>query len=320
MADRGCLYLSRRMAYALLCRFFGCAAFVDALGITGSRAMFGHWRFVVLLAPMLVCSAHGAALDQIRERGAITFGYVESAVPFSFVDRDKNPQGYSVELCREIANGIRTQLGLSKLDVRWIALTLQNRLEAVRTRRVDIDCSTSTWTLSRQKEVDFSLITFLDGATVLTYGAKDLFRLADYNGKRIAVVRGTTTVGVLQTALQMRSLAAELVPVSSRPEGLELLRAGKIDGFASDRIVLMGLVQNEATADRFRLLDDDFSIEQYALALPRGDSDFRLAVNRVLARLYRTGDIMQIYDRWLGRYGRPSTLLYATYFVQSLSE
>ena len=214
-----------------------------------------------------------------------------------------------------MASGIRAQLGLAKLDTRWVALSLQNRLEAVRSGRVDIDCSTTTWTLTRQKDVDFSLITFIDGATVLATGGNDILRFADYNHKRIAVIRGTTTVAVLQEALQSRSVTAEVVPVSNRAEGLQLLRGGKVDGFASDRIVLMGMVLTDSGTDRFRLLDDDFSAEQYAPALPRADHDFRLAVNCVLARLYRTGDIMRIYDRWLGSFGRPSTLLYATYFL-----
>jgi ABC-type amino acid transport substrate-binding protein len=204
--------------------------------------------------------------------------------------------------------------------VQWVPLTLQNRLEAVRSRRVDIDCSTTTWTLSRQKEVDFSLITFVDGATVIASEASDILRFADFKGKRIAVIRGTTTAKVLAQALQSREVSAQVVPVGTRAEGLQLLQAGNVEGFASDRVALIASVLGDGAKSRLRLLDDDFSLEQYALALPRGDHDFRLAVNRVIARLYRTGDIMRIYERWLGTFGRPSTLLYATYFLQSLAE
>ena len=175
-------------------------------------------------------------------------------------DEKKQPQGYSVDLCREIANGIRAQLALPKLETRWVALTLQNRLEAVRSGRVDIDCSTTTWTLTRQREVDFSLITFIDGATVLARGNSDLFRLADFGGKRIAVIRSTTTFDVLSRELKSRSVAAEIVPVADRAEGLQLLRTGAVDGFASDRIVLIGLVlrdpgQRQVQAARRRFLD-----------------------------------------------------------------
>ncbi|MGZ5096010.1 MAG: amino acid ABC transporter substrate-binding protein, partial [Burkholderiales bacterium] len=242
------------------------------------------------------------------------------AAPFSSTDANKQPQGYSVDICREVVSGIQKQLGLSKLDVRWVGLTVQNRLEAVRTGRVDVECSTTSWTLRRQQDVDFSLITFVDGASIITRGASDIFRFADFAGKRIAVIPGTTTIDVLREALRSRSMSSSVVPVSNRADGLRLLQQGEVDGFASDRIVLIALVVNDPGTDAFKVLDDDFSLEQYALALPRGDHDFRLAVNRVLARLYRTGDIMKIYNQWLGNMGAPSVLLYAAYFLQSLAE
>jgi len=110
------------------------------------------------------------------------------------------------------------------------------------------------------------------------------------------------------------------VLIGTRDEGLELLRQGQVDGFASDRTTLIGVVVRRAAGDAFRLLDEDFSIEQYALMLPRGDYEFRLAVNRELARVYRSGEIEKIYARWLGPLGPPSLLLSATYYIQSLSE
>lgn len=279
---------------------------------------------VVIFGLMCALAAPAAAqtgtLDKIRKQGAITMGYIEGAAPFSFTDSGKQPQGYSVDLCREIASGIRAQLGLASLETRWVALTIQNRLEAVRSGRVDIECSTTTWTLSRQAEVDFSLITFVDGASILTRVEADVGRLSDFNGKRIAVITGTTTEKVLRESIVRRSIKAQVVTVKTRDAGLQLLDQGKIDGFASDRMVLIGVVLTTPTKGVFKLLDEDFSIEPYALALPRGDHEYRLSVNRVLARLYRTGEIQKVYDRWLGRLGPPSVLLSAAYFVQSIPE
>ena len=278
----------------------------------------------VAAAAALVCvssaQAQTGTLDRIRQQGAITMGYLDAAAPFSSAGEDKQPQGYSVDLCREIALGIRAQLNLPTLETRWVRLTIQNRLEAVRAGRVDIECSTTTWTLSRQKEVDFSLITFVDGGSILAKsGGAAGGRLLDFDGKRIAVISGTTTEKVLREGLAQRSIKAEVVTVASRPEGLKLLQDSKVDGFASDRTTLISLVATQA-AGAFRLLDEDFSIEPYAFALARGDPEFRLAVNRVLARLYRGGEIVRIYNRWLGRLGPPSLLLSTTYFVQGLSE
>jgi ABC-type amino acid transport substrate-binding protein len=265
-------------------------------------------------------AAQTGALDKIRKSGVITLGYIEGAAPFSFAGENQQPQGYSVDLCREVATGIRTQLGLAKLDTRWVALTIQNRLEAVRAGRVDVECSTTTWTLSRQADVDFSLITFVDGGSILTKSATGSARLVDFDGKRVAVITGTTTEKVLRESLAQRSIKSQVVTVKTRAEGLKLLEESKVEGFASDRTTLITLVANSQASGPFRLLDEDFSIEPYALTLPRGDHEFRLAVNRVLARLYRSGEIGSIYNRWLGSLGPPSLMLSATYFVQSLAE
>jgi glutamate/aspartate transport system substrate-binding protein len=284
--------------------------------------MLNRLGLIFALALLLAApaAAQAGTLDKIRESGVITMGYVASSAPFSFVDENGQPQGYSVDLCRAIASGIRTQTKLASIETHWVPLTIQNRLQAVASGKVDIECSTTTWTLSRQALVDFSLITFLDGASILTQASTPAGRIGDFSGKRIAVITGTTTEKVLREALSRRSVDAEVVTVGDRAEGLKLLDTSKVDGFASDRTALIGIVLRSKTGHSFKLLDEDFSVEQYALALPRDDHEFRLAVNRVLARLYRTGAIQQIYNQWLGKLGPPSLLLSATYFIQSISE
>jgi ABC-type amino acid transport substrate-binding protein len=272
------------------------------------------------IALAMPAEAQTGALDKIRKQGVVTLGYIEGAAPFSFTDSKGEPQGYSVDLCRAVADGLRSQLKQEGLQARWVKLTIQNRIDAVRRGEVDIECSTTTWTLGRQALVDFSLITFVDGASILAKAGADVSHLADYKGKRIAVISGTTTERVLRDALAQRSINAQVVTIKTRDEGLALLNDSKVDGLASDRITLIGVVARSPKGGVFKLLDEDFSIEPYALMLPRGDTDLRLAVNRVLARLYRTGEIRPIYDRWLGPLGPPSLMLSASYFIQGLSE
>ena len=283
-----------------------------------------RYRLPLFLALLCVLAAPAAAqsvtLDKIRKTGVITMGYVEGSAPFSFTDAGKQPQGYSVELCRAVASGIRAQLKLASLETRWVPVTIQDRIEAVKSGRVDIECSTTTWTLSRQADVDFSLVTFVDGGSILARTESDAGRLSDFGGKRIAVITGTTTEKVLRETLAHRSIKAEVVTVRTRDAGLQLLDQRKVDGFASDRIVLIGVVMTGKAKGTFKLLDEDFSIEPYALPLPRGDADFRLAVNRVLAGLYRSGGIEKIYNEWLGKLGPPSLLLSAAFFIQGLAE
>lgn len=266
-------------------------------------------------------SPHAQTLDKIRKSGVITLGYIEGAAPFSFTDGNNEPQGYSVELCRAAAAGIAAQLKRTGLKTKWVKLTIQNRIDAVRKRQVDLECSTTTWTLSRQQLVDFSLITFLDGGSLLVKADAEFGRLQDLGGKRIAVLRGTTTEKALRAALGRYSVNAQIVPIEKRDEGLALLRESQVEAFASDRTALIGVVVMSGSGPGvFKLLDQDFSVEQYALMLPRGDHEFRLAVNRQLARVYRDGEIQKIYARWLGPLGPPSVLLTATYFIQTIGE
>jgi ABC-type amino acid transport substrate-binding protein len=275
---------------------------------------------LLLLCTLLAFPAASQTLDNIRKQGVIRLGYVDGAAPFSWADANGEPQGYSVDLCRVVVDGIAEQLKRKQLKVRWVKLTLQNRIDAVRKKQVDIECGTATWTFSRQRLVDFSLITFVDGGSILTRVQTDARRIGDFGGKRIAVIGGTTTETALRDSLKRGLIPAEVVLIKGRDEGLELLRQGQVDGLASDRTALIGVVVTRAAGDAFRLLEEDFSIEQYALMLPRNDADFRIAVNRALARLYRSGEIRRVYDRWLGPLGPPSVLLSATYFIQSLAE
>jgi ABC-type amino acid transport substrate-binding protein len=276
--------------------------------------------FVLLCALAAPAAAQSGTLAKIRKTGVITMGYVEGSAPFSFSDAAKQPQGYSVDLCRAVASGIREQLKLASLETRWVPVTIQDRLQAVKSGRVDIECSTTTWTLSRQADVDFSLVTFVDGGSIMTRAESEAGRLTDFGGRRIAVITGTTTEKVLRESLARRSIKAEVVTVKTRDAGLQLLEQRKVEGFASDRIVLIGVVMSGKASGTYKLLDEDFSVEPYALPLPRGDADFRLAVNRVLAGLYRTGGIDRIYGQWLGQLGPPSLLLSAAFFIQGLAE
>ena len=265
------------------------------------------------------CLAQSPTLDKVRKSGTITLGYVEGAVPFSFV-HEGEPQGYSVELCRRIVGDLRRQLKLTKLDTRWVALTVQNRLEAVRKGQVDLECSTTSRTLSRQELVDFSLMTFVDGASVLVRASETMRRLGDFGGKRIAVLSGTTTERGIRQTLDKLRVDAQLVPVTTRAEGLEMLDKGTVDGLVSDRVALFGAAATSANPNSYRLLDDIYTVEAYALPLRRGDSDFRLAVDRALAGLYREGGISEIYGKWFGRLGPAPAILEALYLLQGYAE
>lgn len=262
--------------------------------------------------------AGSGTLSKVRASGVIRLGYLEDAAPFSLATGGA-PSGYSIDLCTRVVEGLRTQLKLPDLKQEWVKVTLQDRLEAVKDGRIDLECGTTTWTLSRQGSVDFSLMTFVDGASLLVK-APGPSRMADFAGKRIAVVKGTTTESALSKELARLKIAAQVVAVEDEAKGMAMLNANKADAYASDRIVLMGLALGAKGSKTYKLIDEDFSIEPYALVLRRDDHDFRLAVNRALAGIYRSGEIIKIYDKWLGVLGRPGVLLSAVYVLQTIPE
>lgn len=259
-------------------------------------------------------------LERIRSDGAIHLGYRDGAAPFSFRERDGTIRGYSVELCERIAAGVQKELGLARLRIDWTPLDAANRLDAVAKGKVDIECGTTTISLSRYQQVDFSLPIFVDGGSILTSVDAKLTRLKDFGGKRIAVIPGTTTETSLKRELAIVDAVAELVPVRDMSAGLEALAAGKAAGYAGDRIVLATLRARSQDPTQWTLIDSDFSFEPYALVVRRDDPDFRLAVNRALVGIYRSGEIDSIFYRWLGTLGRPGPLLNSMFYLNTLPE
>jgi ABC-type amino acid transport substrate-binding protein len=282
-----------------------------------------RFAFVVMLLAQLMFCGHAAAADtlaRIKANGEIRMGYFSASQPFSFTGPDKSPQGYSVELCQHIAAGIQRELGLKQLKTTWVELGLNDRIEAVRAGRIDIECGTTSWSFSRQQLVDFSLMTFIDGASLLATIDSGIKRISDAGGKRIAVIRGTTTERALTVALAKDKVQAEVIKVDSREQGFAMLTEGRVDAFASDRFLLLNAFTSLKSNKPLRLMDEDFSVEPYALALPRDDARFRIVVNRSLAEVFRSGEIAQVYEHWFGQFGQPSLLLSALYYLQQVPE
>jgi glutamate/aspartate transport system substrate-binding protein len=259
-------------------------------------------------------------LKKIKDSGTITIGYREQSVPFSFKGTDGKPAGYSVDLCQRIATGVQQQLKLPKLDVKWVAVTPETRVSSVVNGTIDLECGSTTNSLSRQEQVDFSHMTFVDGGSLLVKTSQKLAAFQDLSGKKIGVVPGTTTETAVKNALQKAFVTAQIVPVKDHREGLSALDAGTIDAYASDRTILIGLAVTATDPAQYAIAEQYLSYEPYGFMLKRGDAPFRLAVNRVLSSLYRSGEIMQIYGRWFGKLGQPGNLLVAMYALHALPE
>ncbi|MEP7182903.1 MAG: amino acid ABC transporter substrate-binding protein [Betaproteobacteria bacterium] len=273
-----------------------------------------------MLALTALTAVASPTLDRIRQRGAMTFAYRDGAAPFSFADREARIRGYSVELCVRVATAIQKELELPELKIEWLPVDATTRFDAVASGKADVECGTTTMTLSRMKTVDFSLPIFVDGGSVLVRAKSKLARLDDFKGKRIAVIAGTTTEMALARTLVRIGVRATLVQVKTSAEGMAALMQGRADGYAGDRVVLASLKLRAPDPAQLEFIGNDFSYEPYALMLRRDDPDFRLAVNRALVALYRSGDIDPIFQRWLAPLGLPGPLLHAMYYLNTLPE
>jgi len=258
-------------------------------------------------------------LKQIHETKTISVAYRTDALPFSFEEVDKKPAGYTVDLCRGVIAVIERQLGAS-LQVKWVPVTTQTRFSAIASGQADMECGASTVTLGRMKEVAFSTLTFLDGTGLLIRASTTGNSLGDLSGKKIGVIAGTSNERALNEALKTKVVSATVSTIRSREDGLEQLEAGTIDAFASDRVLLLGLITKAKNPKALALLGDALSFEPYAIALPRGDWAMKQAVDAALAQIYRSSALPDIYNRWFGTLGAPGPVLETMFGLGRLPE
>lgn len=275
----------------------------------------------ILLLAFIVLSpglAAGQTLDRIKQSGIIRLGVREDAAPFSWRTETGGIAGYSVDLCVAVAQYIKLDLKMDDLQAELVTVTAADRFDAVVDGKIDLLCEATSATLSRRERVDFSLPTYIDGASVLVRpdGPESFTGLA---GHRIGVLHGTTTEKSLGEALQKEGVAAELVTVASHDEGADQLQAGKIDAYFADRTILQFMLFGDPDLKGYKLADRYFTYEPYAIALPLGDGAYRLAVDRALSKIYRSAAIEKIFQATF-QGGKPSEALKYLYLLTPMPE
>jgi polar amino acid transport system substrate-binding protein/glutamate/aspartate transport system substrate-binding protein len=274
---------------------------------------------LIAVVTLLPAWAGAQTLERVRDSGVFKIGFREDAAPYSYKNKIGQPAGYSVELCRAVATDVATEVGVAELAVDYVPVGADDRLAAVEEGRIDLLCGATTATLKRRERVDFSVPTFIDGAGVLlrndgppTFG--------DLGGQKVGVLGATTTEVALENTLQRQGVEAEVVVVGSHEDGLAKLEAGEITAYFADQAILIFLLSGSQAADDLKLGEGQFTLEPYALAMTRGDDDFRLAVDRSLSRLYRSGEVERIFKNSFGANASQSDLLRALYLVSGLPE
>jgi ABC-type amino acid transport substrate-binding protein len=276
---------------------------------------------LTVLVPLSVSAADPGTLQRIDESGVIRLGFRESEPPMSFLDEHKKPVGYSIDLCEHIVSEVRAKLGKPDIAVEFVPVTATDRFEAIEKNTIDLLCGATTKTLSRAERVDFTQLTFVTGAALLSKESVNIGGIEALKDQKVAVVEGTTTIDALRNALKDASISAEVVPVPSADAGLRAVLAGEVAAFSSDQVVLIGMVLTFAGEEKFAITNQVFSFEPFALALRRNDSDFRLVADRALSQLNRSGQITPIYQHWFGNFAKEvPNLVRAMYILNSTPE
>jgi len=274
----------------------------------------------IALAPDASAQRAPDTLGKIKAAKAINVAFSGDSLPFSYVGEGNKPAGYSIDLCQKVINAVGRAVGVPNLAVNWMPGTAAERVQMVASGKADLECGNTTQTQSRLQSVDFSNLIFVDGGGFAVRADAPINTFADLNGKKIAVIKGTTTEQRLNAALKARLVNAQVTTITDGGEGIALLGSGAVDAYAGDKIKLIGLVAQAKEPDKYAMLVEDLSFEPYAFALPRGDPAFRLEVNKALTQVYMGGDIDGIFSKWLGKLGRPSGLLAAMYLLNAIPE
>ncbi|MEE4384611.1 MAG: amino acid ABC transporter substrate-binding protein [Pseudomonadales bacterium] len=269
----------------------------------------------------LVPVAQAGALDRLRETGEVRVGYRTDLPPFSRGVADREPEGFSIDLCRRVFERIRVREDLDALTVRFVPVTAGERLTAIEEGRIDIECGGTTVTLSRLEQVDFSSLFYASGTSFLSARPGAIDALDDLQGRSVEVLDDTTTRTVLRERLAAEQVSAKLVVVPDHATSMALLENGEVDAVAGDRATLLALAAGSTSLRAGNLSPLMLSFEPYAFPVPRNDADFRLAVNRALSGIYRDGEVGRLWQKWFAELeAEPTRFLLFLYQLNALPE
>lgn len=257
---------------------------------------------VVLAAAAVPSQAQTLAgtLAKVRASGTIAIGYRESSVPFSFLNTRKEPIGYSIELCRSLVSAIEDAVDKS-LAIKWVPVTSDSRIDAVVSGQVDLECGSTTNNLERQKRVSFSPTMFVSGTKVLVRKGSPIKSFRDLAGKKVAVTAGTTNEKTLRDLSAKFKLGIDLLVARDHAESFGLVKSGQADAFATDDVLLYGLIAQDAAKASYEVVGDFLSYDPYGIMYRKDDPQLNKVVVDAFQVLAEDGEIERQYKRWFLR-------------------
>jgi glutamate/aspartate transport system substrate-binding protein len=258
---------------------------------------------VALIAPLLVFSgAHAqeltGTLKKIKDSRTVTLGYRASSIPFSYLNKVHEPIGYSIDLCNEVVNEISSELEGVEIGVAYKLVRAETRIPAVRSGEIDLECGSTTADFQRKKQVAFSPIFFIAGTKILVPRSSAISSYRDLRDKTVVVTAGTTNEAAVRAISEKQHLGIKFLVGKDHAESFDLLKEGKADAFATDDVLLYGLVATTHTGDQYHVVGEYLSYDPYGLMYRKGDPDFTAVVDRTFSRLAQSRELVQLYNKW----------------------
>jgi glutamate/aspartate transport system substrate-binding protein len=251
-----------------------------------------------LLAPAASAQDLYGTLKKIKDTGTIVIGHREASVPFAYIGPDGKPIGYTLDICAKIVERIKSELKLDKLEVKYVPTNPQTRIPLVVNGTIDIECGSTTNNLTRAKQIDYLHVTFITGTKLLVRKGSGIKEVEDLGGKKIALVLGTTNEKAVKAVAEKKNIKLDVHPVKDYPQALLELESNRVDAVASDDILLAGVRASSKTPQAFEVVGRYLSYDPYGIMVRRDDSAFRLLGNTVISDLMRSGEIVDIYNKW----------------------
>lgn len=239
-----------------------------------------------------------ATLAGIKKSGAVRLGYRESSPPFSFLDPSNRPIGYSLELCEAIVEEIGNEVDNAAVRIDYVKVTSDDRIQAVLDNKIDLECGSTTANAERSKQVAFSPLMFVAGTRLMVAKASPVAAVTDLKGKTVVVTKGTTNEQAMHNADKKFALGLNIVTSPDHEQSYQMLAGGKADAFATDDILLYGLIARHKAQGQFKVVGDYLSYDPYGIMFRKSEPQFTAVVERTFRKLGSGRDLIPLYNKW----------------------
>jgi glutamate/aspartate transport system substrate-binding protein len=237
-------------------------------------------------------------LKKIKDTGTITLGHRDSSLPFSYYDDKQQVIGYAMDLCNKIVDAVKAELKMPNLKVALNPVTSSTRIPLMANGTIDLECGSTTNNLEREKQVSFTITHFVTANRFVAKKSASLKNLNDLKGKSIVSTAGTTNIKQITELNGQQNLGLNILPAKDHAEAFLMVETGRASAFVMDDILLYGLVATSKSPADYAISDDALSVEPYGIMLRKDDAPFKKVVDDAMTKVYKSGEINAIYDKW----------------------